>query len=93
MYRCQLADNEMRKVLIVAPSLDVEKNVSGISAVVNFIIANNREYDDKWIFCCAQSGTCLSLGQIVVVGLEERDEILWKGCSHASDSLYHKRSA
>ena len=45
MYRCQLADNEMRKVLIVAPSLDVEKNVSGISAVVNFIIANNREYE------------------------------------------------
>jgi len=31
------------KILIVAPSLDIERNVSGVSAVVNFIIANNKE--------------------------------------------------
>ena len=31
------------KILIVAPSLDIERNVSGMSAVVNFIIANNKE--------------------------------------------------
>ena len=30
-------------VLIVAPSLDAAKNVSGVSAVANFIIANNKE--------------------------------------------------
>ena len=30
-------------VLIVAPSLDLEKNVSGVSAVTNFIIAHNKE--------------------------------------------------
>ena len=33
----------MCRVLIVAPSLDLEKNVSGVSAVANFIIANNKE--------------------------------------------------
>lgn len=31
------------KILIVAPSLDPVKNVSGVSAVVNFIIANNKK--------------------------------------------------
>ena len=31
------------KVLIVAPSLNVENNVSGVSAVTHFIIANNKE--------------------------------------------------
>ena len=31
------------KVLIVAPSLNVENNVSGVSAVTNFIISNNKE--------------------------------------------------
>ena len=31
------------KVLIVAPSLNVENNVSGVSAVTNFIIANNTD--------------------------------------------------
>ena len=33
----------MYKVLIVAPSLDLATNVSGVSAVTNFIIAHNRE--------------------------------------------------
>ena len=33
----------MCRVLIVAPSLDLEKNVSGVSAVANFIIANNKK--------------------------------------------------
>lgn len=32
-----------RKVIITAPSLDPEKNVSGVSTVVNFIIDNNPE--------------------------------------------------
>lgn len=31
-------------ILIVAPSLDPSKNVSGISAVTNFIIKNNKEF-------------------------------------------------
>ena len=31
-----------KRVLIVAPSLKVENNVSGVSAVTNFIIANNK---------------------------------------------------
>ena len=31
-------------VLIVAPSLDSSQNVSGVSAVANFIIHNNKEY-------------------------------------------------
>lgn len=35
--------NNRRQVLIVAPSLDVERNVSGVSAVTNFIIAHNTE--------------------------------------------------
>ena len=35
--------SEKMHVLIVAPSLDVERNVSGVSAVTNFIIDNNRE--------------------------------------------------
>lgn len=35
---------ESNKVLIVAPSLDPSQNVSGVSAVTNFIIANNKEY-------------------------------------------------
>ena len=30
------------KVLIVAPSLNVENNISGVSAVTNFIIVNNE---------------------------------------------------
>jgi len=33
----------MYKVLIVAPSLDLATNVSGVSAVTNFIIDHNRE--------------------------------------------------
>lgn len=33
----------MKRVLIVAPSLDLAKNVSGVSAVANFIIAHNKE--------------------------------------------------
>ena len=32
-----------RKVLIVAPSLDTATNVSGVSAVTNFIIGHNKE--------------------------------------------------
>ena len=32
----------MKKILIVAPSLDVKTNVSGMSAVASFIVANNR---------------------------------------------------
>ena len=31
------------RILIVAPSLDLEKNVSGVSAVANFIISHNKE--------------------------------------------------
>ena len=31
------------RVLIVAPSLNVEKNVSGLSAVTNFIVTHNKE--------------------------------------------------
>lgn len=38
-----MANNKV-KVLIVAPSLDISLNVSGVSAVTNFIIANNKEY-------------------------------------------------
>lgn len=34
---------EGNKILIVAPSLDVSQNVSGISTVTNFIIANNKK--------------------------------------------------
>lgn len=33
----------MKRVLIVAPSLDTTKNVSGVSAVANFIISHNKE--------------------------------------------------
>lgn len=33
------------KVVIVAPSLDVDKNVSGISAVANYIIENNKDVE------------------------------------------------
>lgn len=33
----------MRNILIVAPSLDSTKNVSGVSSVANFMITNNRE--------------------------------------------------
>ena len=33
----------MSNVLIVAPSLDSTKNVSGVSSVANFMIANNQE--------------------------------------------------
>ena len=36
-------ENNGHRVLIVAPSLDMAKNVSGVSAVTNFIIANNKE--------------------------------------------------
>lgn len=36
-------ENNEHRVLIVAPSLDTAKNVSGVSAVTNFIIANNKE--------------------------------------------------
>ena len=36
-------ENNGHRVLIVAPSLDTAKNVSGVSAVTNFIIANNKE--------------------------------------------------
>ena len=35
----------MNEVIITAPSLDPTKNVSGVSSVVQFIIANNRRYD------------------------------------------------
>ena len=34
-----------REIIIVAPSLDTRQNVSGISAVTNFIIGNNHEYE------------------------------------------------
>ena len=34
----------MTRILIVAPSLETSKNVSGISAVTNFIIANNKSH-------------------------------------------------
>lgn len=34
--------NNTKDVVIVAPSLDVSENVSGVSAVVNFIIDNNK---------------------------------------------------
>ena len=36
-------ENEKQKVLIVAPSLNVKNNVSGVSAVTNFIISHNGE--------------------------------------------------
>lgn len=36
-------ENEKQKVLIVAPSLNVKNNVSGVSAVTNFIISHNAE--------------------------------------------------
>ncbi len=32
-------------IIIVSPSLDPKKNVSGISSVTKFIIANNRDYE------------------------------------------------
>ena len=35
----------MNKVIITAPSLDPEKNVSGVSSVVQFIIENNKEVE------------------------------------------------
>ena len=34
--------NNTNNVIIVAPSLDTRTNVSGVSAVVNFIINNNK---------------------------------------------------
>ena len=36
-------DNNKQQVLMVAPSLDLKKNVSGVSAVANFIISRNKE--------------------------------------------------
>lgn len=36
-------ENKIQRVLIVAPSLEVATNVSGLSAVTNFIIKHNRE--------------------------------------------------
>lgn len=38
-------DTNKRTVIIVSPSLDATKNVSGISAVTQFIISNNAECD------------------------------------------------
>lgn len=36
-------NDKKKRVLIVAPSLDTGKNVSGLSAVANFVIAHNKE--------------------------------------------------
>ena len=38
-------NTDKRTVIIVSPSLDTAKNVSGISAVTHFIISNNSECD------------------------------------------------
>lgn len=41
----RIEDTNKRTVIIVSPSLDATQNVSGISAVAQFIISNNAECD------------------------------------------------
>lgn len=55
-------------VLITAPSLDVNKNVSGISAVVNTIIDNNKENNYVHHLAGREDGSTGILQRIVSVG-------------------------
>lgn len=55
----------MYKVLIVAPSLDLATNVSGVSAVTNFIIDHNRECEYEHFLQGRSDGESGALNRVV----------------------------
>ena len=59
-----MANNKV-KVLIVAPSLDTSLNVSGVSAVTNFVIANNKEYQYEHFLQGRSDGESGALTRII----------------------------
>lgn len=68
-------ENEKRKVLIVAPSLDVENNVSGVSAVTNFIISHNGECEYEHFLQGRGDGECGMAARVMRVWRNYR---VWK---------------
>ncbi len=63
-------------VVIVAPSLKVENNVSGVSAVTNFIIAHNKECEYTHFLQGKSDGESGALKRIVRIWRNYRR---WKG--------------
>ena len=68
----------MHKVLIVAPSLDLATNVSGVSAVTNFIIAHNRECEYEHFLQGRSDGESGALKRVLRI---------WKNYRKWKDSL------
>jgi glycosyltransferase involved in cell wall biosynthesis len=70
-------------ILITAPSLDVNKNVSGISSVVNTIIANNKEINYTHFLSGREDGqtsplqriAALSKGYLLLVNILKKKNI------------------
>ena len=65
-----------RQVLIVAPSLDLATNVSGVSAVTNFIIDHNKECEYTHFLQGKSDGESGALKRIVRIWRNYRK---WKG--------------
>ena len=65
-------------IIIVAPSLDLAANVSGVSAVTNFIIAHNRECEYEHFLQGRSDGESGALKRVVRI---------WRNYRKWKDSL------
>ena len=73
-----------RQVLIVAPSLDLATNVSGVSAVTNFIIDHNKECEYTHFLQGKSDGESGALKRIVRIWRNYRK---WKGIVNDNPNL------
>ena len=70
-----MKDSCKKQILIVAPSLDLTTNVSGVSAVANFIIAHNSECKYEHFLQGRSDGESGAINRVVRIWRNYRE---WK---------------